>query len=75
MCSASVRLGDPKVKAAIATINEHAWTPIEHTDAIFDEQAGMWVSRAEVAEVPFPPRSPPGRPPNTAWAAGGAPHP
>jgi len=50
--SVTVRL-DPKVKAAIATIGEHAWTPIEYTDAIFDEVSGTWVSRAEVAEVPF----------------------
>ena len=50
--SVTVRL-DPKVKAAITTIGEHAWTPIEYTDAIFDEVSGTWVSRAEVAEVPF----------------------
>jgi hypothetical protein len=50
--SVTVRL-DPKVKAAITTISEHAWTPIEYTDAIFDEVSGTWVSRAEVAEVPF----------------------
>ena len=50
--SVTVRM-DPKVKAAIATINEDAWTPIEYTDAIFDEATGTWVSRAEVAEVPF----------------------
>ena len=50
--SVTVRL-DPKVKAAIASIGEHAWTPIEYTDAIFDEVSGTWVSRAEVAEVPF----------------------
>jgi hypothetical protein len=50
--SVTVRL-DPKVKAAIATIGEHAWTPIEYTDAVFDEASGTWVSRAEVAEVPF----------------------
>ena len=50
--SVTVRL-DPKVKAAIATIGEHAWTPIEYTDAIFDEATATWVSRAEVAEVPF----------------------
>ena len=36
-----------------ASIGEHAWTPIEYTDAIFDEVSGTWVSRAEVAEVPF----------------------
>ena len=50
--SVTVRL-DPKVKAAIATIGEDAWTPIEYTDAIFDEAMSTWVSRAEVAEVPF----------------------
>jgi len=50
--SVTVRL-DPKVKAAIATIGEEAWTPIEYTDAVYDEQAGRWVSRAEVAEIPF----------------------
>jgi hypothetical protein len=50
--SVTVRL-DPKVKAAIATISQEAWTPIEYTDAIFDEVSGTWVSRAEVAEVPW----------------------
>ena len=50
--SVTVRM-DPKVKKAIATINDDAWTPIEYTDAIFDEASGTWVSRAEVAEVPF----------------------
>jgi hypothetical protein len=50
--SVTVRM-DPKVKAAIATIGDHAWTPIEYTDAVFDEQTQTWVSRAEVAEIPF----------------------
>ena len=50
--SVTVRL-DPKVKATIATIGDDAWTPIEYTDAVFDEQTDTWVSRAEVAEVPF----------------------
>jgi hypothetical protein len=50
--SVTVRL-DPKVKAAIAAIDEHAWTPIEYTDAIYDESTGQWVSRAEVAEIGF----------------------
>jgi hypothetical protein len=50
--SVTVRL-DPKVKATIATIGEDVWTPIEYTDAVFDEQAQTWISRAEVAEVPF----------------------
>jgi hypothetical protein len=39
------------VNAAIATISEEAWTPIHYPNAIFDEQAGRWVSDAEVAET------------------------
>ncbi len=52
--SVTVRL-DKRVKAAIAAVADDAdaWTPIEYTDAIWDEQTGQWVSRAEVAEVPF----------------------
>lgn len=50
--SLTVRM-DPKVKTAIATIGEHAWTPIQYTDAVFDEQTNTWVSRAEVAEIEF----------------------
>lgn len=50
--SVTVRL-DPKVKAAIAAIAEDTWTPIEYTDAVFDETTGEWISRAEVAETPF----------------------
>ncbi|MGE9782340.1 IS1380 family transposase [Janibacter sp. G368] len=44
---------DQRVKAAIAAIAEDAWTTIEYTDAIFDEASGVWISRAEVAEVDF----------------------
>ncbi|HXF01592.1 MAG TPA: IS1380 family transposase [Arthrobacter sp.] len=50
--SVTVRM-DPAVKRAIATIAENAWTPIEYTDAVYDETAGAWISRAEVAEIPF----------------------
>ena len=50
--SVTVRM-DPAVKAAIATITEDAWTKIEYTDAIRDEATGQWISKAEVAEVPF----------------------
>ena len=50
--SVTVRM-DPKVKAAIATIGDDAWTTIEYTDAVFDEQTKTWISRAEVAEIPF----------------------
>jgi hypothetical protein len=41
------------VKRAISTIPEDAWTTIEYTDAIFDTTTGIWISKAEVAEVPF----------------------
>ena len=50
--SITVRL-DTKVQAAIAAIAEDAWTPIEYTDAVYDETTGAWVSRAEVAEIDF----------------------
>lgn len=50
--SVTVRL-DPAIKRAISSIRAEAWTTIEYTDAVFDEAAGAWVSRAEVAEVPF----------------------
>jgi hypothetical protein len=50
--SVTVRL-DKRVKAAIAGIADDAWTTIEYKDAISDEQTGRWISRAEVAEIPF----------------------
>ena len=50
--SVTVRL-NAKVKAAIATIADDAWTAIEYPQAVYDEQTQTWISRAEVAEVPF----------------------
>jgi len=50
--SITVRL-DATVKTAIAAIGNDAWTMIEYTDAVYDEQTRTWVSRAEVAEIPF----------------------
>ena len=50
--SVTVRM-DQAVKKAIAAIGEDAWTAIEYPDAVYDEQAGRWVSRAEVAEIEF----------------------
>lgn len=50
--SITVRM-DQAVKKAIAAIDKDAWTTIEYTDAVLDETTGRWVSRAEVAEVPF----------------------
>ncbi len=44
---------DQRIKAAISSIPDDAWTPIEYTDAVYDEQANRWVSRAEVAEIPY----------------------
>lgn len=50
--SVTVRM-DKAVKKAITAIDQGAWTTIEYTDAIFDETTGRWISRAEVAEVPY----------------------
>src|SRR3954471_3396445 len=50
--SITVRM-DPAVKRAIAGIDETAWTTIKYTDAIYDEATGTWVSKAQVAEIPF----------------------
>jgi hypothetical protein len=50
--SVTVR-SDPNVKAAISAIPADAWTTIEYRDAVFDQDSGRWISRAEVAEVPF----------------------
>jgi hypothetical protein len=44
---------DPAVKAAITAIAEKSWEKIKYTDAIYDEVAGAWISKAEVAEIPF----------------------
>jgi hypothetical protein len=41
------------IRAAIAGIGEDAWTPIRYPRAIWDDQAGCWVSDAEVAEIPY----------------------
>jgi hypothetical protein len=44
---------DPAVKAAIASIPEHAWTPVRYPRAIWDDQLRAWVSDAEVAETGY----------------------
>ena len=44
---------NPAVVKAIAAIDEHAWTPIAYPQAVWDEQAGGWVSDAQVAEAAF----------------------
>jgi DDE family transposase len=50
--SVTVRM-DPKVKAAIASIPQDAWTPIQYPRGIWDDQLACWVSDAQVAEVPY----------------------
>jgi len=44
---------NPAVKAAIASIDPAAWTPIKYPQAVWDEAEGRWVSDAEVAEIDF----------------------
>ena len=44
---------DPAIKAAVAAIDDDAWSGIKYPQAVFDEQAGGWVSNAEVAEVEY----------------------
>ncbi|MCA1480788.1 IS1380 family transposase, partial [Bradyrhizobium sp. NBAIM08] len=41
------------VRAAIADIEETAWTPIRYPHAVFDETEQRWISDAEVAETHF----------------------
>ena len=41
------------VKRAIAAISEDAWTTIKYPQAIWDEDTGTWISRAQVADIGF----------------------
>jgi hypothetical protein len=50
--SVTVRM-DNRIRAAITSLDEASWTPIEYTNAIFDGAAGVWVSKAEVTEIAF----------------------
>ena len=38
---------------AITAIPETAWVPIRYRQAVWDDEAGRWVSEAEVAEIGF----------------------
>jgi hypothetical protein len=42
-----------KLAAAIAGIDEAAWTPVRYPNAVFDEATGAWISDAEVAETVY----------------------
>jgi hypothetical protein len=44
---------NPAVNRAIATIAEHAWTPVRYPGAVVDPDTGQLISDAEVAEVGF----------------------
>jgi hypothetical protein len=44
---------DKAITAAIGTIPEQGWTPIQYPRAVFDEELRQWVSDAEVAETCF----------------------
>jgi hypothetical protein len=50
--SVTVRM-DPKIRRAIADIDERAWVAIEYPNAVFDANGGQWISNAEIAEVPY----------------------
>jgi Transposase DDE domain group 1 len=50
--SITVRM-DAAVKRAIAGLAEDGWTTIKYPDAVYDETTGSWISKAQVAEVPF----------------------
>jgi hypothetical protein len=50
--SITVRM-DAAVKRAITGIAEQAWTTIKYPDAVYDETTSTWISKAQVAEVPF----------------------
>src|SRR5215218_8351780 len=41
------------VKRAIAGIDPTAWTTIKYPQALYDQATGAWISKAQVAEVPF----------------------
>jgi hypothetical protein len=44
---------DRKIRAAIASISEDAWTPVTYPRAVWDEDQGRLISDAQVAEVPY----------------------
>jgi hypothetical protein len=44
---------NPHVQATIAAIGEDAWTPIQYSRAVWDDQLACWVSDAEVAETEY----------------------
>ncbi|MGW0818045.1 IS1380 family transposase [Streptomyces viridiviolaceus] len=50
--SVTVRM-NASIKAAIAGIDERAWTPIKYPKAAWDEEGQCWISDAEIAETTY----------------------
>ena len=50
-----------RISAAIAAIDEHAWTPVRYPGAVEDPDTGQLFSDAQVAETPYPLRLSSGR--------------
>src|SRR5918995_426094 len=44
---------NPAITRAIAAIPDTAWTPVRYPGAVQDPDTGVWISDAEVAEVPY----------------------
>jgi hypothetical protein len=44
---------NPKMQAAVDSIEATAWTPVRYPGAVYDEQIGQWISNAEVAETTY----------------------
>src|SRR5271167_4120896 len=44
---------NPAIERALASIDEHAWTPVSYPGAVRDPDTGAWISDAEVAEIPY----------------------
>jgi Transposase DDE domain group 1 len=44
---------NPAIDRAISSIDEHAWTPVRYPGAVRDPDTGVWISDAEVAEIPY----------------------
>jgi hypothetical protein len=41
------------IDKAIAAIGDHGWTPVRYPGGVRDPDTGLWISDAEVAEIPY----------------------
>jgi len=44
---------NPRVRDAIATLSEKAWTSIRYPDAVWDDEGQCWISDAQVTETTY----------------------